>query len=383
MSQIEPLTSKCAIISCCPKYNLNVKLLLDWMINNIHDHLVYIMCVPGCESVDLSNSKFLMDAHIKDLVEFFKNFKFNNKIKKYCYSSKYSNFIICGTEILDELTYIPGPKYYQGSEIDRTFIDLYVDIAPAWHINPELFNKLEFGYRIVMGDINYPTMCINQTKAIPHNAPDLITQYSEQEKNIVATKTKCINFDFASQVYTPYNYFCKLPPTMIDSLLIIYFRHFIVRPPPGLLSSYNSSFTTLERLINMFPQNSEALDLIFNFNAKDLFDDWMIIDLKNNVDLFLKKAPATLSKKEMSKYADTLFKIGLIVMYITKSYYKDNEFNEESIKDFKMAFENWKSHFNKYKCDGPPANNLLVAVAILQPSAIGDKDLCKSIINDM
>ena len=69
--------SKCAIISCDPGNEIDDELFINWAIKNMHGFLIYIMCVPGCESDNPEDSPRIVKERINHLISLFPNFKFN------------------------------------------------------------------------------------------------------------------------------------------------------------------------------------------------------------------------------------------------------------------------------------------------------------------
>lgn len=378
----KPIT-KCGVISCDPGNEIDDELLINWAINNMDNYLIYIMCVPGCESTNPTDSENIINKRMQHLVNLFPMFSYNNKINKYQFNTDSCTFIICGPEILHELTSIPGPNYYTLYETDRTYIDLYIDIAPSWHINPNLYLQLEIGHRIVMGDLNNPHKSINLTKAIPPDCSELLSEYIQQEKNIVSNKTTVISTNFARTVPIPHNHLNNLPPSLNTPLKNKAFEQFVGRPPAHLVWALDISIANLNTISNMFNKHdSTYLDIMINA-GKNTFNDSVRDNVKHQVQVFLQNAPTNIPKLAFNLYSDRLYKIALFVMFITKCYYSAPDFTLDNLNDPIKARVNWELFIDEFKCEGTPAYDLLAAVAIINPNAIGDLRLCKKIINEM
>ena len=70
-------------------------------------------------------------------------------------------------------------------------------------------------------------------------------------------------------------------------------------------------------------------------------------------------------------------------MYITDCFYTKPEFNISSLNDPLLAKNNWEAFNQRFECDSTPAYDLLAAVAILNPSYLGNVDKCQELINSM
>ena len=379
MNYIYNKPSKCVIISCDPVNEIDDELFINWAIKNMHGFLIYIMCVPGCESPNPEDSPIIVQERIKHLVSIFPNFKFNPHLNKYYFVTKYSKFIITGPNILSELSSISGKNYNKN---DKTFIDLFIDIAPSWHIDPILFLNFEFGRRIVMGDLDNPSKSINLTKAIPKDNSDLLLEYSLQEANILANSTIIISTNFARQVPIPFYHIENLPNNLKIPLKNKSFEQFVGRPPAHLVWSKDISIANFNTIKNMFSKNDPTLEDILNNEGKKTFEESHLIQLKNFITLFLNNAPE-MDDAEYVDYYYRLYCISLCVMYITDCFYTKPEFNISSLNDPLLAKNNWEAFNQRFECDSTPAYDLLAAVAILNPSYLGNVDKCQELINSM
>jgi hypothetical protein len=379
MATLSNPPSKCAIISCDPGNEIDDELFINWAIKNMHGFLIYIMCVPGCESTNPEDSPKIIQERINHLISVFPNFKFNSELNKYYFVNKYCKFIVTGPNILSELSSIPGKNYNKNN---KTVIDLFIDIAPSWHIDPILFLNFEFGRRIVMGDLNNPSKSINLTKAIPKDNTELLLEYSLQEANIFAHDTTVITTTFARQVPIPFYHIENLPDNLKIPLKNKSFEQFVGRPPAHLVWSKDISIANFKTITNMFPKNDPSLDDILNNEGKTTFEESDLVQLKNFITLFLNNAPE-MSDAEYIDYYERLYCISLCVMHITNCHYTKPEFNMASLNDPDLAKENWEIFNQTFHCDSTPAYDLLAAVAILNPSYLGNVEKCQELINSM
>lgn len=379
MASLSIQPSKCALISCDPGNEIDDELFINWAINNMEGFLIYIMCVPGCESTNPEDSPKIVQKRIDHLISIFPNFILNPKLNNYYYESKYSKFIITGPSILSELTSISGENHGKNN---KTFIDLFIDIAPSWHIDPSLFLNLEFDTRIVMGDLDNPSKSINLTKAIPPNNTNLLLEYIQQEVNMYSHQTHIITTEFARKVPIPHNHIENLPNNLKIPLKNKSFEQFVGRPPAHLVWAKDISIANFNTITNMFCENDPALEDILNNEGKKTFEESDLTQLKNFITLFLNNAPK-MTDAEYIAYYTRLYNISLCVMYITNCHYTKPEFNISSLSDPLLAKNNWEAFNQRFECDSSPAYDLLASVAILQPSYLGNVDKCKELINSM
>jgi len=385
MASLSTQLSKCAVISCDPGNEIDDELFINWAINNMQGFLIYIMCVPGCESANPEDSSKIIQERINHLISIFPQFTpnpefaFCPELKRYCFINEYSKFIITGPNILLELSSIPGINY---NGDNRTFIDLFIDIAPSWHLDPDLFSNLEFGTRVVMGDLDNPSKSINLTKAIPPNNTNLLLEYIQQEANMYSHQTHIITTEFARKVPIPYKHIENLPNNLKIPLKNKSFEQFVGRPPAHLVWAKDISIANFNTISNMFHKNDSVLEDILNNEGKNTFKESQLTQFKNFIPLFLNNAPK-MSDSEFIDYYTRFYNIGLCVMYITNCHYTKPEFNISSLNDPLLAKNNWEAFNQRFECDSTPTYDLLASVAILQPSCLGNVDKCKELINSI
>lgn len=282
-----------------------------------------------------------------------------------------------------------------------------LQVAPLWHVPPELLEKLHIETRIFMGDLSNPEKSINGTKAMSkgEEGNHLREIYAQQESILQKNSTKTIDIptSFARQVPTPFQFIMSLPETMKEPLLNTAFTQFVGRPNPSLPWAEDISVANHATILKMLPPDimydilenngSNTFDATFNClftdqtiafmpechttngGSTDIHDSvkeelkkfqkevWIsdvtstMVDVKNiriqhlrNIDV-LPSNPKVL----LTKYSKRIRQIAQAVYYITRVPYNQTEgFNEDALVDKDIAKSNWFQYIHSHNCNLTP-----------------------------
>lgn len=353
---------KTMIVSTDPMNEIDDEIFIHWCLHNVSYYNVWIMCVPGCETIDPNEKYNVSLKRLNHMLSLFPMFKKN--VNEYTYSSQTSTFTLCTL------------KWFE--ETEPMFVDYYVDIAPSWHISPELFKNITIHTRIIMGDIENPESSLNLTKAIPKTVEGkkILEEFYSQERELYKSTYHIISIPthFARQIPIPYLHMEKLPIELREPLENKSFEQFITRPHPKYVWSYDVSNANYRTILNMFNEP--------HYYINKINSGYTTNDLENKLDIFLEDSPP-MSVKNLLEYKDRLRKIALMVTYITKFDYEDHHFNCGSFTNIEFARQNWYNWVHSHKCDGTPAYDLIAAVAIVKPDCLENVDKCKELIKTL
>ena len=354
------------IIETDPGNEIDDEIFIHWAIENMKGYRVYIMCVPGCETRDPEKASLVAISRVEHIQKLFpKHFG-----KTLTHTANGSDFHLCNVNEIIEMI-------RRNNEYVRMNIAYYVKIAPSWHINPWFYGQLNIAIRIVMGEISNPDASINCTKAM-HKTNDTLLreEYNMQESMIVAAQTISIPTNFARQIAFKYDFIMWLPDELKVPLVDKWYSQFVGRPPAHMPWACDVSNANMMTIKNMFPTDHYKMIDIVEHDGQNEVSLQRRNDLLDKLDEFLTKAP-DMEKQVRELYKTRLLRIALLVEEITNCHYIDSSFNDKSLNDNVLARKNWEAFLAEYNPDATPAYDLLAAVAIKEPTALINVEMCR------
>lgn len=370
------------VVGMDPSNEIDDELFANWALENLKNAKVYFMCVPGnaLMEANIIQAEHVAWERMAHMISLFPD-KFEpdpmNGISTYTTDS--SIFTLCTPSWLGEIS--SKVHNLRGGRTGILNVDYYIDIAPNMHIPPHYFQCLKIKTRIVMGTLSAPHTSINLTKSML--PPDTEVgakqraEYEEQERIFAEVTDSVIDIPtmFARQVPIPYSHMEKLPEELRRRLDQKAFEQFVARPNASFVWACDISNANLATIVNMFTCK-DLNDLEKNVSSPD------VASLGEKIDTFIADAPA-MSQMALDEYKFRLMRIAKMVMFVTKTHYKDSNFNVDSLHDLKTARKNWDEWRKQRRCDGTPAYDLIAAAVLVDPNALLSIESCKNIINNL
>jgi hypothetical protein len=395
-----PLNRSTIVMLTDPGAEIDDEILIHLLMNSekkMND--VYIVCVPGITKSATPSTEEI-DQAVEERIQrvrsiFPLEFGNNTPWMPEPNDATTSIFNVCSHRSF--LSTLSSIQYFH--------VTTLLQVAPLWHVPPELLEKLHIETRIFMGDLSNPEKSINGTKAMPLGRPRLREIYAQQESILQKNSTKTIDIptSFARQVPTPFRFIMSLPETMKEPLLNTAFTQFVGRPNPSLPWAEDISVANHATILKMLPSNI-MYDILEN-NGSNVFDASMnclfteqtiafmpechstkggstkicedfkedlkqfqkemwisdvtstTIDVKNIRTQHLRNIDVLTPKTQLlvTKYSKRIRQIAQAVYYITRVPYKQTEgFNEDALVDKEIAKSNWFKYIQTYNCNMTP-----------------------------
>ena len=359
------------IIETDPGNEIDDEIFIHWVLKNIRGYCVYIVCVPGAETrnpEDADKVAFDRCQHMKRL---------------FPHIWGDSNGVFIDVNVTDSIFHLLTYKDFETYVLNQNSImevAYHIKIAPTWHIKPEYYSKMNITNRIVMGSLTNPDTSLNCTKGLHANDWNLRAEYIAQESAITARKTITIPTQFARQIAFTYDFIMSLPDELRIPLVDKWYSQFVGRPPAKFVWACDVSNANLMTIRNMFPPDHVVANDIMDTVGKHSFDPEHRLNLAEKVNAFLDDAPE-MAEDARIEYKVRLMKIAMMVETITECEYTDSNFNDKSLSDNQVAYENWTTYLAKYKPNATPCYDLLAAVAIISPDSLDSVERSREVVN--
>uniref|UniRef100_A0AB39JF42 Uncharacterized protein n=1 Tax=Florenciella sp. virus SA2 TaxID=3240092 RepID=A0AB39JF42_9VIRU len=242
-----------------PGEEIDDEVAIECAVNTCQNSVWFICCVPGCSSENPNSYAIEIEKRLILFKNLFPSFEISIEPYKTGWylrlRTQYNSVFYVGSpsmlfsnNVLTEV--FPKMPYNE----NKLYVDNLIQIAPLWHIDPQLFNDIIIKNYIVMGDLDNPDQSLNLTKAMPVNNiySDLRHEYVLQQKTIRKNTENIlyITTNLARNVSLPYSLIRKLPNHLTDPLLNKAFTLCVSRVPADKCYANNISIVNHNTILN-------------------------------------------------------------------------------------------------------------------------------------